>query len=201
MNSRGFGRKRLWICLEWRWSTTKNLTQDGRCPVRDSNRAPLKCKRRALPLHQSARWRVMAGMGKFILKHLFLTIQVKRRLFLCSINYTPRKKMHERVSYSFTLRSLYPWRKTTGTHWIEGWASSRAGRRVVKSEKSPLLPDGIRTPARSPVTILTELPQPHFWIVSAFLWNCPILRNSICTRVRSNTPVSSLLMKWRGNFF
>jgi hypothetical protein len=87
---------------------------------------------------------------------------------------------HDGVSGQLQARSLYPCRKRLGTHWIEGWVGSRGGLGEV------LLPDWNRTPARSPVIILTEPPQPH-----------PTLR----TCLRSHAAGVSLPIKYRGKCF
>jgi hypothetical protein len=41
------------IYLHGLWKTARNLSQDRRCPLRDSNEAPPEYKSRQLPLHNS----------------------------------------------------------------------------------------------------------------------------------------------------
>jgi hypothetical protein len=59
--------------------------------------------------------------------------------------------------------AILPGVRAPGTRWIAGWVGPRAGPDAVKKRKIPCLHREFYAahPARSVVTILTELPQLH----------------------------------------
>jgi hypothetical protein len=84
MKWKASGRKRSWynrgINIPAFSSRTKNITEDGRCPGRDSNRAPIKYKSQALPLNQTAWWPWRESSRDFLSNYTDWTIRVRNEL-------------------------------------------------------------------------------------------------------------------------
>jgi hypothetical protein len=58
---------------------------------------------------------------------------------------------------SFKPLPLYPWIKSSGSHWIGGWVEHRVGIDAIIYREKNLASGGNRTPVVEPVTIPTEL--------------------------------------------